>query len=90
MWQSLQAIRKARVPKRLHEGRPMRLNFSLNLQQLQIAGHAEDEHMCSALAHMCGEVRSHLAVARMFYYVLCFSAVRPQKHTITWRGDIIV
>ena len=59
------------MPKRLHEGRPMGLNFSLILQQLQIDGHAEDEHMCSALAHMCGEVRFHLAVARMFYYVYC-------------------
>jgi hypothetical protein len=23
---------------------------------IKVAGHAEDEHMCSALVHMCGEV----------------------------------
>jgi hypothetical protein len=31
MWRPLQAIGKARVPKRLHEGRPMRRNFSVGL-----------------------------------------------------------
>ena len=79
MWQSLQTIGKARVPRQLHEGRPMRLNFSLILQQSQITGHAEDEHMCSALVHMCGEVRFHLVVARRFYYLSLFFSRAPSK-----------
>ena len=34
--------------------------FQLELTRRQVLGHAEDEHMCSALVHMCGEVRFHL------------------------------
>ncbi|KAI9455179.1 hypothetical protein BJY52DRAFT_1224795, partial [Lactarius psammicola] len=34
--------------------------FQLELMQCQVVGHTEDEHMCSALVHMCGEVRLHL------------------------------
>ena len=26
------------------------------LTRSQVVGHVEDEHMCSALVHMCGEV----------------------------------
>jgi hypothetical protein len=33
------------------------------LTYLQVAGHVDDEHMCSALAHMCGEVRVNFCVA---------------------------
>jgi hypothetical protein len=29
---------------------------SQELTYFEIAGHAEDEHRCSALVHMCGEV----------------------------------
>ena len=69
MCPSLQAIGKERMPRTLHEGGPTQLDFSLILQQLQTTGHFEHGHMCSALVHMCGEVRFHLAIARVFYYV---------------------
>jgi hypothetical protein len=29
---------------------------------LQVAGHVDDDHMCSALVHMCGEVRVNFSV----------------------------
>ena len=32
------------------------------LTYLQVAGHVDDEHMCSALVHMCGEVRVNFSV----------------------------
>lgn len=63
--------------------------FQLDPAQLQVTGHAEDEHMCSALAHFCGEVRFHPTVAGMFCYGdFVLSAVRPQEHSITWREDV--
>ena len=36
MWRSLQTIRKAGVPSRLHEGRPVRLNFSFVLDNYRL------------------------------------------------------
>ena len=32
----------------------------------QVAGHDEDEHMCSALVHMCGEVWIDLQYCELF------------------------
>lgn len=33
----------------------------------QVAGHDEDEHMCSALVHMCGEVWTDLQYCGLFF-----------------------
>jgi hypothetical protein len=57
MWRSLQVVRKQRLLARLHEGRPIEVVASSHvLNSLQVAGHVEDEHMCSALVHMCSMV----------------------------------
>lgn len=43
-------------------------------------GHAEEEHMCSALMHTCGEVRSHLVAARIFLlWLLWFISRAPSE-----------
>jgi hypothetical protein len=37
----------------------------------QVTGHSEDEdHMCSALVHMCGEVWFDIQLYRLFFMML--------------------
>ncbi len=72
VWWALQVVRKPRLLARLHEGQPTHAASSLAessnhvLNYFQVAGHVEDEHMCSARVHMCGMVRVHFRTSEVF------------------------
>jgi hypothetical protein len=57
--------------------------FQHDPTQLQVTLHAEDEHMCttcSALVHLCGQVRFNSTVAEMFLlWSLCLFSRAPSK-----------
>jgi hypothetical protein len=51
----------------------------------QVVGHDEDDHMCSALVHMCGEVWIDQQCG-LFIDHAEFLALRPQRNQITgWK-----
>ena len=58
-------------------------SFQLELMYRQPLEHAEDEHLCSALVHMCGEVRFHLLWPVDFTHGYVISlALCPRRRTI--------
>jgi hypothetical protein len=57
VWRILQAVGKARLLGRLHKSSHLNYCQLQGLTYFQVAGHAEDEHLCSAPLHMCGKVR---------------------------------
>jgi hypothetical protein len=61
--------------------------------QCQVLEHAEDEHMCSALVHMCGEVRFHLlwrVCVRSWLRQPCALRDVPGGWTLTCQGSCII
>lgn len=57
---------------------------------VQVAGHAEDEHLCSAPVHMCGKVRYEAMKMCRRYLHAMWLAVRPQGDEATWGENVFL
>ena len=81
VWSTVQPIGKARLLGRLYQSGLG--DFALSHRLLtcfQVAGHVGDEHRCSALVHMCGEVRLNSAVLLTHLITVTrFSSLVPSR-----------
>jgi hypothetical protein len=57
---------------------------------VQVAGHVEDEHLCSAPVHMCGKVRYEAMTMCLRYLHAMWLAVRPQGDKPTWGENVFL
>jgi hypothetical protein len=79
LWGTLQAYRKGRLPGGVHHGSFILSIIYFNTNFSQVVGHMEEDHLCAASVHTCGEVRLVLKIISSVSIFLCVSRVRWQE-----------